>query len=168
MAINSRPGILIAAAALIVGGWLIYRGISGNSIRGHAPKQLWFYDIGSGGLYAVPFSALAPMDTESGPGRGVKAYVFTCGSCDDAKPLYLEKYTPEARQQMARLDLDEVSEAEKMTITEVAARSTLVAAPPTPGQEPAWVPSSSGAGIEIVSSYWKMCSGNPGKVCQPK
>lgn len=167
MAMTDRPAVLAAAVvALLVGGWLIYNGVFRSNIRGQTPKQMWFYDVGEGKLYTVAFGELSPTDAPSGPGNGVKAYVFTCGSCSDAKAVYLEKYTPEARQQMARYD--QATEAEQQAIFQLARRGTLVARTPDAGQEPQWVSSTSEQGSQIIGIYWGMCGGGPGKACQPK
>lgn len=76
--------------------------------------SVWFYDMGTDKLFAADADALPPIAAPSnapppdapenwkpsGELLGVRAAVFSCGDCGDAKSRFvhfIEKYTPEAR-----------------------------------------------------------------------
>jgi hypothetical protein len=66
------------------------------------PKSLaWFYNERTAALFTAVDQMIPPIDTESGAGTGVKAYIFTCGDCNDSSQrfiAFLEKMTPEGKE----------------------------------------------------------------------
>ena len=70
---------------------------------GRPEGQLWFYNEITGQLFAASDLSIPPIETTSGPGTGVRAWVFSCGDC--AKPDerfigYLEKMHPNTKKIM--------------------------------------------------------------------
>lgn len=99
--------MLLASGAIV--GWFMTE-------RNTPPRKpmVWFYDTGTDKLFAADADALPPIAAPSdapppdapenwkpaGEPRGVRAAVYSCGDCADAKSRfvhYIEKYTPEAR-----------------------------------------------------------------------
>ena len=70
------------------------------------PKSLiYFYNEKTKTLLADSDQLLPPIKTESGPGTGVKAYVYTCDSLNNRSErfiAFLEKMTPEGQQAAAK------------------------------------------------------------------
>lgn len=90
--------IILAAILMVVALAALGRTLFFKSAR---PKNMvYFYNEKTKTLFAASDQLLPPIDTDSGPGTGVRAYVFTAGDPkDESKRViaYLEKMTPEAR-----------------------------------------------------------------------
>ncbi len=95
--LNQNP---VAASVLILGFiifWVVVLVVRMNSDDGEralAPVEFYFYDIETGELFAGPSNVSGPIDAPSGEGNGYKAYVFTCGDCNDEtqrKVYWIEK-----------------------------------------------------------------------------
>ena len=70
---------------------------------GRPEGQLWFYNEITGQLFAASDSSIPPIETTSGPGTGVRAWVFSCGDCanpDERFIGYLEKMHPNTKKIM--------------------------------------------------------------------
>ncbi len=67
--------------------------------------DVYYYDLGNGQLFAAKATELPPIDAASGPGNGVRAYVYGCGDCSEANRFiaYLEKFTPEAKAMQEKM-----------------------------------------------------------------
>lgn len=96
---------------LLVSGVLFGRFAAEQSKPARAPTaHVWYYDLGADKLFEAEADELPPIAAPSDLGadgkasdsdsRGVRAAVYSCGDCADAKTrfiFYIEKYTPEAR-----------------------------------------------------------------------
>jgi hypothetical protein len=103
--------------------------------------RAWYYDLGTGELYAAAADAVPPIEAPSG-GDGVRAIVVSCDQCSDASQrqiVYLEKWSQEDRAYLMAPD-DAGDRAEP---------APLVA---TPGQAVQWVDMESPQGRAIVAA----------------
>lgn len=100
-ALNRWPKTSAALAILAIVGaaFLVVRHYATLDKR---PKgDLWFYDLKSGELFAESDLSVPPIDTDSGPGMGVRAWVFSCKDCAAPKQrfiAYLEILNPAAKK----------------------------------------------------------------------
>lgn len=112
-----------------------------------APRGAYFFDLTTGKLYTGMSDQLPPTDTRSGEKvdglpAGVRAYVFSCGSCADEKArvvAYLETYTPKVRDMIMNRPPDEEGKP-PVDLSGVIAKGQWVARPPGESWKPA-VPS---------------------------
>ena len=63
----------------------------------------YFYDTATQQLKVEPSTAIPPMRGAGGKYTLVRAYVFTCSSCDNKQIGYLEKYTPQGKAALINL-----------------------------------------------------------------
>jgi len=78
-------------------GFLVFQQVTKNQ----RPKgDLWFYNLKTDKLFPVSDMTLPPIDTESGPQTGVRAYVYSCGECTESEQFiaYLESMMPATKQ----------------------------------------------------------------------
>lgn len=158
---NPLAGVLIAAALIAVAVVITMR--SGSAAD--APRQAWFYDVQTGQLFAAAASEIPPVDAPSGPGNGVAAFVFGCGSCNEADRFinHLLTYTEKARQTMAQLDTHDMT-----TQVDLIDAGTRVAPPPDePGAEPQWIPKTSPQGADLIDAAPSRCTGAKVQRCVP-
>lgn len=91
--------LVVAVSALAYLGTQLFSGPK-------RPKSLiYFYNEKTKTLFAASDRLLPPIKTESGPGTGVKAYVYTCASTNNPSErfiAFLEKMTPEGQQAAAQ------------------------------------------------------------------
>lgn len=138
----------------------------------YAPGQMWFYDVGSGQLFAGPETEVPVVTAPSGallggeaPG-GVGVAVFACGDCRTAphKIGYLATRVPTAvaTRLMPDVELDDAS----------IGQVWIMAAPPGPGATataPAdrlqWHPADSPEAKAIRADVEKLCGGAPPTPC---
>lgn len=122
------------------------------------PAPVWFYDLTTGKQFEGAPDAIAPIAAPSGKAdAGVRAHVFTCGSCRDVLQTrlgYLEKYTSEARNALQTLasapDLTTEQRAEQLNMV---AEGTLVGT--IDGKH--WYPLRSVNGEKVVRAARKPC-----------
>lgn len=139
----------IAAVLVIVALVIIVRSGSRNT----PPDRSAYYLVEGSSDLIVAEMAPAPVDTSSG--SAVRAYVFTCGRCDDESSRfvgYVEKYTSEALAQVGLPDPD----------YEAMNDGHLVAAADEPWN---WTVAGSPEGKAIIDAPGEKCDGV--KSCQP-
>ena len=106
--VNQKSALVGLVAVLILVGSLfaIMWQLGGSRRGGNAPRNVFFMDVSNGELFPAPVNSIPPIDAPSGPGNGVKAYVYTCGSCSKSEWFiaYVQKYTPEAREKLIELN----------------------------------------------------------------
>ena len=99
--LNKHPkaAALVSILALVGAvGYLFYFQFSKNR---RPEGDLWFYNLETGQLFPESDLSVPPIDTESGPGTGVRAYVYSCGDCanpDQRYVAYLETMVPQAKK----------------------------------------------------------------------
>lgn len=110
-----------------------------------APRRAWFMDANDGSLFRGMSDQLPPIDapsmkkTAEGMQAGVRAYVFSCGSCSDNAVSYIgfiETYSPQVRDQILNRPPD-VEGKPPVDLSGVIAKGQWVALPPKPGARPA-------------------------------
>jgi hypothetical protein len=93
--LTATLAILTVVAAV---GYLIQQTFQAN----RRPKgTIWFYNLKTRTLFAASDLSVPPIDTESGPATGVRAYVYATG--DGANPgnrfiAFLETLAPETKR----------------------------------------------------------------------
>lgn len=113
--VNGHSGIATLAALILAGASV---GVMANNLlRGprYEPLPVYFYDLNSGQLFVEQSNLIAPIasPTDTGEERepnGVRAFVFTCTSCDDEASRFigwLEKYSPAAKA-MLEMPMEEM------------------------------------------------------------
>ena len=124
---------------------------------GRPEGQLWFYNEVTGQLFSASDLSIPPVETVSGPGTGVRAWVFSCGDCsnpDDRFIGYLEKMHPDTK----RLMDEEIAKTGASTgvgkLLDKYAAGILVRSPGGSN----WVSRMSSAGQAIISN--SLTSGN--------
>ncbi len=138
-------------------------------------RTAWFYDLNTGELFTASADAIPPIDAPSGPLRvgggpaGVRAYVFTCGECDDASRFvgYIETYSPAASRQMRAARQRANSERRSidfLLLDREARKGRLVKRV----NDTQWVPAYGELGARIVTSVVRRCAqGQQVKPCLP-
>lgn len=116
MAENNNTVKLGAAVVLL----LAAAGLVAYQMAGGAPQTSagFFYDLETGKRFASQLGGVPPIDAPSGPGNGVRAEVFACGSCDDADAQFigwLERYPADAKQQLVSLIAERAAAADENT-----------------------------------------------------
>ena len=100
--LNRWPKLAVTLATLciaVTGYFLIHRSLNANK----RPKgDLWFYNLKTHQLFPASDLSVPPIDTKSGLGTGVRAYVFTCdtGSNPTNFIAFLETFTPEVKREV--------------------------------------------------------------------
>ncbi|MHC4175981.1 MAG: hypothetical protein ACYSWU_00645 [Planctomycetota bacterium] len=86
---NALVTVTLALVATAVAAFFVVRALTrprGDSGRSWT-TMAYFYDQNTGQLFEVPADTVGPIETDSGPYRGmpagVRAYVFACGQCSD-------------------------------------------------------------------------------------
>ena len=109
-------------------------------------KNVWFYDLNTGELFAAKFKSIPPIEAPSGPlpdgqAAGVRAYVYRYIDQSDEEKFvaYVEKFTPQAAEMMKSGD--------KETRAKAWQEGRLVRR--TDGTE--WVNAKSKEGAEIIA-----------------
>lgn len=156
---------------------------SGGGPSGGSPSivDVYFYDITKKEFFTGPGDQIPPIDTESGPKMGVRAYIFGCGGCKGGSDLegtkpeelkakelfvgYYEGYTPEYKDKLleakAKADAGDPSAIYYMEegFGEGLLRSI-------DGEE--WVAANSEEGTKLNRALGKMCpQGSRLKPCYP-
>lgn len=67
---------------IVVAGFIAYSQLAGGPVTDLTGEGRWYYDLGSGELFATDALRVPPIEAPSG-GEGVEAVVFSCGQCDD-------------------------------------------------------------------------------------
>ncbi|MDX1683166.1 MAG: hypothetical protein R3336_08600 [Phycisphaeraceae bacterium] len=107
---NSGPVTIGAVCLLAFLLYIIVTQLMPGSPQMEVPDA-WFYDLKTGQLFAAPSDRVPPIPTDSGPldngmPAGVRAHVFTCGSCtrDEMFVAYVSTYTQEAKALLEKVN----------------------------------------------------------------
>ena len=104
--VTDRPLLVVAAAVVVFILFVVVAVASFGSKSAARQKSLgnvvWYLDLDTGKLMAKSATLLPPIPASS-PTSGVRAYVFSCGGCDNENArfvAYVERYEPEARSKL--------------------------------------------------------------------
>lgn len=153
--IKGNPLLGVVVVVVLLGSAAAIMARRNGAPPAPAFAQTWFYDLGTGELFAAD-NQHPPIPAPSGA-EGVRAMIYACGDCDPATwtPAYLETLTPQAKVAMQQPD-----ETIEQNRARSAAMTTgrLIAAWPEKGQKPAWVSSNTPDAAAIVSRAANPCS----------
>ncbi len=130
----------------------------------------WYYDLNTNQLFPGPLGAIPPIAAPSGPladgtPAGVRAHVYGCGDCSEARRAiaYLETYSAESQQRLRQLRQAKFGIESAGANRQLAARpddgallvgeASLVKRP----TDPEWVVRGSAAGQAIVTGSLPRC-----------
>ncbi|MEO0588713.1 MAG: hypothetical protein AAF078_13870 [Planctomycetota bacterium] len=158
--LNNNPAVMTIGTivVLLICLAVIYNNLRGNGGRSPANVDAYFYDEGTGEIFTASAREYAPIDAPSGPGAGVRAVIYGCGSCDpDTWTIaYLEKYGPEAHHALVN---DPSSEAAMMAESD----GTLVRSV----DNPQWVPQLTRIGLDLMDRAAQICPDGGLVRCRP-
>jgi len=157
---NQMKTIKLSAAALmlVIGATMVVRHVAGGPGAVEAPpEQVYFFDVQTGQLFAAPIDAPSPTTAPSGPDNGVRAVVYTCGTCDDDQITvgYLQMMSQRGKEIYAR-----VKELGPDVTPDLVAQLELesfVALPPEPGGDVQWVNVATPQEDRIMQVYRTAC-----------
>ena len=138
--------VLCSFAAICV---ICLTGCSRSSAGGD--NDAYFYNEKTKALFGASDKLLPPIDTDSGPATGVKAYVFTCGDPKDQKThfiAYLEKLTPEGREAVGQATKSDKSSLALGFALDQHKADILVRRP----NEEKWYPKYSPQGLALMKA----------------
>jgi len=97
---NSHPKPIIAAAAAVILGGLVYLFYPSRAQSVAPVPNVYYYDLASKKLFVATGTELPPIDAPSGKDLGVAALVYGCNDCAEPHRFiaYLLRYTPAMRQ----------------------------------------------------------------------
>lgn len=148
--------LLIAAAVLV---WYMNRKV------GPEAESLWYADPVSGNMVSAP-DEVPPTKTGL-----VRAFVFSCGECGDDKARftgYFERFTPEAKMEMAKVGVlryDGPGGISQLTEAEAAAYFTGGKRQIRRATESDWVDHDSEKGNAILDEVEKRCPSGAPHLC---
>ncbi|MCX5660833.1 MAG: hypothetical protein NTW19_14090 [Planctomycetota bacterium] len=173
--------VFCAAVLLVIGGLALLNRHAQASDEG---MNVWYYDLGTNQLFSAAPDSIPPIQAPPDPKKpdvkseGVRALVFSCGSCRDASKrfvAYVEKYTPEGKakrelapEEHATGSRMPASEKELRGIDPEDAHDGLVIAKvdsATPAEEWKWTPKSDDAVAAIEEEAAGRCK--EGETLQP-
>lgn len=149
---------LLVTIALII----FFNSSPGPQTTIEVPDSAYFYDLGTGKLFSGPLNEIGPIEPPSksslpsGQPAGVRAMVYSCGSCDGERFIgYLYLWPPEERAKPANRRLE---------------HNSVVAAVEKQG-EPAlqvtWFARTDEAAEPILNFAQKKCGSRAVVVCAP-
>ena len=133
---------------------------------GRPEDQLWFYNEITGQLFAASDLSIPPIATTSGPGTGVRAWVFSCGDClnpDERFIGYLEKMRPNTKKIM---DEEIAKTGASMGIGQLIDKYSSGILVRSPNKKN-WVPRTSLAGQAIIGNSVKIGNCSHPRPCLP-
>lgn len=146
------PAFLVAALLFVI--------FQSGAMPAGTPKadQMWFYDLNNGQLFSAvdqfpPIASPTGPDAKGNP-AGVRAYVFSCGSCADPAQRfvgYLETFPDEAHQK-AVSNFGSYAMVGSDALTGMLVRREA---------DTEWVSPGSEEGAEVTTFQTKKCPGNP-------
>lgn len=155
---NSAVVTIVAVVILVLSlGFII---MNSNKKGPRRVVELYYYDMNTGELFVGPSDQYAPIDAPSGPTAdgqpaGVRAYVFSCGDCSDKSSHYigyLERYSPEAKERIRRMNENPESLSEEDHYYDYD-QGRFVMVP----DKTSWLEANSEAGIEAASQVTASC-----------
>ncbi|MCX5659769.1 MAG: hypothetical protein NTW19_08620 [Planctomycetota bacterium] len=156
-------GVFFALIAATVFVYLFTR--PAPMITTDTPRPVWFYDLADGKLFVKSSTLVPPIAAPSGKvmpdgsPMGVRAYIFSCGSCTDPQARYigmLERYSPDVQMILQKPPPDREGEP-PTDLTAVAARGHFIAKPDKAGSV-AWHDWASSEGRTILEESNHECS----------
>jgi hypothetical protein len=172
---NSALVTVLAVVILICSlGFIIFQ----SRPYSYRPRivDIYFFDLGTGTIFLGKSNQIAPIDAPSGAGPegvqlGVRAYVFSCGSCDNEADRFigwLERYTPEAKQQLLNPPkIDEASPAGPEMI-DTWEKGHEIARYRKDLKTLKWVVNNSDAGYKIMQDVQNKCPNGQANPCFPQ
>ena len=94
-------GPIVAVVLLCAVGLAAKYLMSSGEVQGRSVETEWFFDEDAGTLFAGPVKQISPITVDGR--KGVRAFVYSCGSCDDEaarKIVYVERYTEDVHQKL--------------------------------------------------------------------
>lgn len=178
---NATLVTVLAIIVLVLCFGILYKRVHQRRYAGRI-TAFYYYDIQTDALYADSPFVIPPIDAPSGPGQGVRAYVFSCGEC----PQVLSGMTTDELEQVnVRIGwLEKYDEETRRKILDPTASSQL-AEPPTlindhwrqwdkghlikAVDDEQWVVSVSEQGMQLMRHVSKLCPENKNmpKRCLP-
>lgn len=166
---TSLVPIVAATLFVIALGFVIMYAMRGSNRAEYSGA--YFYDMGSGTIFANSNSEPPPIPAPSGPYQGefggVRAYIYTCGECVDYHGMtvdevkaeggiiaWLETFNPEVKQKLV--------DGRIAGGADVIANELLVKGV----NESDWVPAISPSGIRLRDTNG-LCSDGQSKPCWP-
>lgn len=120
---HKRPACIVLCSLTLVFVLYTVSQLRPGTVRigGKEPhKNVWFYDLNTGGLFAAKFKSIPPIEAPSGPlpdgqAAGVRAYVYKYIDQSDEEKFvaYIEKFTPQAAEMMKSGDKETRAKAWK-------------------------------------------------------
>jgi hypothetical protein len=113
--LNDYSGLVAVLALVVMIGALWQAFFGGSGGRTYVPPtEVYFYDLVGGKLFVASVKDYPPIDNpegtklKNGQPAGVKANVFSCGSCKEGEWQigYLETYQPKARDAQMKMDAE--------------------------------------------------------------
>ncbi len=149
---NSASVTLGAVGVLVLALGVILLQQAGDA----KPKviDVYYYDMTTGKLFLGSSADHPPIDAPGGTNRGVRAYVFACGSCADESKRFigwLEIFTPSARTRLR--SQDDPAGADLPAPAESWNQSHWISKPGTDR----WVSPRSAEGLELMDDIHKRC-----------
>ncbi len=168
---TSKSKIKLAAAALmlLIGVTMLVNHVAvGPDVVVARPEQAYFFDLQTGALYTAPIDTLSPTDAPSGADNGVRAIVYTCGTCDEGQQKigYLQMMSPRGKE--IYVHVHELGPDVTPDLVTQLEQESFVALPPEAGGEPQWVNIATPQEDWIMQSYRSACGekGRPRR-CNP-
>lgn len=149
-----KVGIAIAAAILVIALFFLTRG---GNVPVRNMHHGYFYDLQTSEVYHYTGSNVAPVTAPSG-GVGVRAWVFSCESCENTESHfvgYLQKYTEQAKT---------VLDAGRQPEGDIEAMMLLRL---PEGDESSWVTRNSAQGQQIRDAVVTHCPSANAYNCLP-
>jgi hypothetical protein len=159
--------LTIGLAVLVIVAFLVLFVQRRHHLEGKTNGMIWFYNLKTRQLFPGSAKSVPPLDTESGPATGVRAFVYTCA--DDADPTnqfiaYLETLTPEAKEKMDALLKRAGEHASLGILLDRAGDGVLVSLP----EQEAWCPRDSDEGRQIIQTGRQKGGCSDPRLCRPR
>jgi len=108
---NPRVALGVAVGVFVVAMVIIVFQLMGGGYRG--PSPVWYYDLKTGERFESDPGLYPPIDAPSGPGQGVRLFVYGCGGCEPSQERggYLQRLTPEGKQAALAREAEENADA---------------------------------------------------------
>ncbi|MBI1373543.1 MAG: hypothetical protein GC159_12510 [Phycisphaera sp.] len=161
---NSAAVTVGAVVLLVISLAIIIN--QGRSPTPPPPGEAYYYDLVSKEYFTDEATKIAPIINPATGNEAVRAHFFTCGECSESERFvgYLEKYTPEAKQQLE-------TNPESFEFYEEAFLGRLYAPAPSETADPAvaetWVDAETPPGFKIVEDLQGKCPPRKLKYCAP-
>jgi hypothetical protein len=152
-----------ALGALAVLASFIYLGFHKHK---QIKDQAWFYNLKTKQLFPASGRSVPPIDTESGPDTGVRAYVYSCADNPNSTQrviAFLEKVNPDAKRQIEAYLKEGGERAPLSSALERAGSEVLVSSP----EHEEWFPRNSNEGLQIIKMGRQKVGCDHLKLCIP-